>query len=220
LKVKGLVIDMDGTLTKFNLDYKAARRRALEELEKLGLRTPDMSDEISLYILLDKLKENLEPDKFQKLRTTCYRYFEEMEVKAAKEAVLYPGAADTLHELRSRMLKLGLVTNNSRAGTMMTLNRFNLSPIFDAIVTRDDCEEMKPAAAPILKVLAAMTVPPEATLLVGDGVIDILAARAAGIRSAAVTPSPFPIQRTLNAEPDYLLGSVNDLLQLLDELDN
>ena len=115
-----------------------------------------MTEEISLYILLNKLKENLEPDKFQNLRTTCYRFFEEMEVKAAKEAVLYPGAADTLHELRSRRLKLGLVTNNSRAGTMLTLDRFNLSPIFDAIVTRDDCDEMKPAAAPILKILTEM----------------------------------------------------------------
>jgi beta-phosphoglucomutase-like phosphatase (HAD superfamily) len=36
LKVKAVIIDMDGTITKFNLDYISARRKALEELEKLS----------------------------------------------------------------------------------------------------------------------------------------------------------------------------------------
>ena len=211
---------MDGTITKFNLDYKAARQRALMELEKRGLLTPDMTTDISLYVLLDRLRANMEPEKFLTLRTTCYGFFEEMELKAAGQVTLQPGAVETLRALKSKPLKLGLVTNNSRTGTDLTLNRLNLSGIFDEIVTRDDCDEMKPAAAPVLKILAALNVPAEASILVGDGVIDILAAKAAGIRSAAVTPDPFPLKRTLNAEPDYLLGSLRDLPALIDLLNS
>ena len=77
---------------------------------------------------------------------------------------------------------------------------------------------MKPAAAPILKILTELGVPPEAAILVGDGVVDISAARAAGVRSVAVTTGPFPIERILNAQPDYLLTSVNDLPTLVEEL--
>jgi HAD superfamily hydrolase (TIGR01509 family) len=218
LKLKAVIIDMDGTITRFNLDYRAARQRALDELERNGLRTPEMSTEVSLYVLLDKMKASMERDRFLALRSTCYSYFEEMELKAAKGVTLYPGATETLQELRSRSLKLGLVTNNSRAGTNLTLSRLNLIGLFDAVVTRDDSDEMKPAAAPILKILAALYVSPEESILVGDGVIDILAAKAAGVLCAAVTPDPFPIQRTLKAEPDYLLGSVNDLPTLIDML--
>jgi HAD superfamily hydrolase (TIGR01549 family) len=218
LKLEAIVIDMDGTITKFNLNYMAARRRALDELERLGLRTPDMNEEVSLWVVLNKLRERLKPEEFRKLRAKLYVFFEEMEVKAAQDVSLYPGAVRALRELRSKPLKLGLVTSNSRSGTDLTLKRLNLQPFFDAVVTRDDCEEMKPAAAPILKILAELDVSPEAAVLVGDGVMDILAARAAGIRSAAVTTGPFPLERIIKAEPDYLLGSVNDLPALVEKL--
>jgi HAD superfamily hydrolase (TIGR01549 family) len=154
-----------------------------------------------------------------KLRSIFYKFFEEMEVKAAEDVVLYPGAADTLRELRSKSLKLGLVTNNSRAGTDLTLKRLSLQAIFDAVVTRDDCDEMKPASAPILKILGELKVSREAAILVGDGVLDISAAKAAGVRSVAVATGPFSIERILKAEPDFLLGSVNDLPLLIEQLD-
>ena len=219
MKLEGIIIDMDGTITKFNLDYAAARRRTLNELERLGLRTPDMNEQSSLYLMLNKLRDQLEREKFLTIRTTLYRFFEEMELAAAKNATLYPGAEETLRKLRSKPLKLGLVTNNSRTGTELTLRRLKLQASFDAIITRDDCEEMKPAKAPIVKILEKLNVAPEAAILVGDGALDIMAAKAAGVRSVAVSTGPFPIERILNAEPDYLLGSVNDLPTLIERLD-
>jgi HAD superfamily hydrolase (TIGR01549 family) len=209
---------MDGTITKFNLDYAAARRRVLEELEKRGLRTAEMDEQVSLWVVLGKLQSGLEPEEFRKLRAIFYRYFEEMEVKAAHDVTIFPGAVDVLRELRSKSLKLGLVTNNSKSGTDLTLNRLKIQHLFDAIVTRDDCEEMKPAAAPILKILTELSVPTNEAILVGDGVMDVMAARAAGIRSVAVTTGPFPLARLLKAEPDYVLSSVNDLPSLVEKL--
>ncbi len=220
MKLKGIVIDMDGTITKFNLDYQSARLRTLNELDRLGLRTPEMNNDVALWVVLGKLQEKLKPEEFRKLRATFYGFFEEMEVKAAHGVTLYPGAVDTLKELRRKSLKIGLLTNNSRAGTDLTLKRLNLQPLFDIVVTRDDCDEMKPAAAPILKVLAELGVSREAAILVGDGVMDIMTARAAGIRSVAVTTGPFPVERLLKAQPDYLLGSINDLPALVEKLDN
>ena len=219
MKVKAIVIDMDGTITKFNLDYMAARRRALDELEKLGLRTPDMTDQVNLFVILQELKDKCEPEKFSKLRSTFYDFFKEMELKAAEDVSIYPGAEKTLQELRARHLKIGLVTNNSRAGTELTLKRHHLEPFFDAVVTRDDCEEMKPASAPIKKILAQLGVSTEAAILVGDGVMDIMAAKAAGLLSVAVCTGPFPIERILKAEPDYLLASVNELPMLVELLE-
>ena len=210
---------MDGTITRFNLDYMAARRKFLDELEHRGLRAPDIVEEASLYVVLDKLRERMPLEDFRKLRATFYKYFEEMELRAARDVTLYPGVEKTLAQLRARRLKLGLVTNNSRAATTLTLQRLNLQSAFDAVVTRDDCDQMKPASAPVLKTLTELNISPEATILVGDGVVDVLAAKAAGIRSVAVTPNPFPLQRLLNAQPDYLLGSINDLPTLIKQLD-
>jgi HAD superfamily hydrolase (TIGR01509 family) len=211
---------MDGTITRFNLDYMSARRKALEELERLNLRSPEMSEQLSLFLILKKIKEKLDPEAFLRLRKKVYDILEDMEVRAAREVVLYPGAVETIRELRGRGLKIGLVTNNGRVGTEMTLNRYGLGGLFDAVVTRDDSDEMKPEAYPVLKVLEIMHASPEETVLVGDGVIDIMAAKAAGLVAAVAVPTgPFTSTRLIEAEPDYLLGSVNDLPLLIEWLE-
>ncbi len=216
--IKAIVMDMDGTITKFNLDYMEARRRALQELENMHLRTPEMTEQLSLYLVLKKLKDSLDAQGFANLRRTFYNLLEEMELKAAQEVTLYPGAVETLQKLRGRGLKIGIVTNNGRVGTKLTLKRYELGSYFDAVVTRDDCEEMKPDSGPVLKVLKEMHVSPEEAILVGDGVMDVMAARAAGLPSVAVATGPFSNERLLKVEPDYLLASVNDLPLLLELL--
>jgi phosphoglycolate phosphatase-like HAD superfamily hydrolase len=57
-------------------------------------------------------------------------------------------------------------------------------------------------------------------ILVGDGVMDIMAAKAAGVPSVAVTTGPFTSGRLLEAEPDFLLASINDLPTLIDSLNS
>jgi HAD superfamily hydrolase (TIGR01509 family) len=218
LKIKAIVVDMDGTITNFNLDYMNTRRRILKDLDKSNLRTPDMTEQLSLYIILGKLKDSVDVNDFGTLRRRIYGYLEEMELKAAKEVTLYPGAVDALQKLRNSSMKIGLVTNNGRKGTELTLKRFGLAGFFDAVATRDDCENMKPAPDQILKVLAEMHATSDETVLIGDGVMDILAARAAGIQSVAVATGPFATGRLLEAEPDYLLGSINDLPTLIELL--
>jgi len=220
LKIKAVVLDMDGTITKFNLDFMDARRRALREIDKLNLRTPDLTEQISLYMILGKLKQKADPEIYESIRRKVYSILEEMEHRAAAEVTLYPGALDTLRKLRDSSLKIGLVTNNGRKGTDLTLKRHNLRIFFEVVVTRDDCENMKPAPDPVLKVLDEMRVSSGEAILVGDGVMDIMAAKAAGVPSVAVTTGPFTGGRLLEAEPDFLLASINDLPTLIDSLNS
>jgi HAD superfamily hydrolase (TIGR01509 family) len=211
-------MDMDGTITKFNLDFMSFRRRALKELEKMNLRTPDMTDQLSLSVILGKLKGKVDAETFRGIRTQIYSMIEEIELRAATEVTLYPGAIDTLQKLRNNSMKIGLVTNNGRKGTELTLSRYRLENLFDAVATRDDCDNMKPAAEPVLKVLTELNVASSEAVLIGDGVMDIMAAKAAGIRSVAVATGPFKSDLLLKAEPDYVLGSINDLPTLIELL--
>ena len=218
MKPRAVIFDMDGTITRFNIDYVGMRRAALAEVEKMNLRTPDMTEQLYLYFILQKIKATADAQTYETLRKRLFRRLEDIELKAAREVTLYPGVVETLRELRNRQIKLGLVTNNGRAGTNLTLDRCGISTLFEVIVTRDDCQEMKPDAAPIIKVLEEIKAGVEEALLVGDGIMDIIAAKAVGLRSAAVPTGPSQIQRLLETEPDYILGSINDLLNLIDLL--
>ena len=219
MELKAIVLDMDGTITNFNIDYMEARRVALDLLAETNLRTPDMNEQFSIYLILKRLKVTLDADTYASLRKRLYRLLEGVETKAAREVTIYPGVLETLDRLQKRALKLGLVTNNGRVGTNLTLSRLGLSNFFTAVVTRDDCEEMKPDAGPVREVLRELSVEVENTILVGDGVMDIEAARATGVSSVAVATGPFSGERIIKAGPDYLLGSVNDVPQLVQLLD-
>ena len=218
LTLSAVVFDLDGTITRFNIDYLGARHKILTELEKMNLKTSDMTTESSIYSLLKILRSRLEAQTYEKLRRKFYRLLEDMETKAAQEVVLYPGARETLRNIHERDLKMGLVTNNGRVGAGLTLKRFGLEGFFGAIVTRDDCEEMKPDAGPVRKVLAKLNSRVEDAVLVGDGAIDVLAAKAAKLRSIAVGTGPLDVDRLLRTEPDYLLGSIRDLPNLIELL--
>jgi pyrophosphatase PpaX len=164
------------------------------------------------------LKSKVDAETFRGIRTQIYNMIEEIELRAATEVTLYPGAVDTLRKLRSHSMKIGLATNNGRKGTELTLSRYRLENLFDAVVTRDDCDNMKPAAEPVLKVLTELNVTSSEAVLIGDGVMDVMAAKAAGIRSVAVATGPFKSDLLLKAEPDYILGSINDLPTLIELL--
>lgn len=216
MRLRAVVFDLDGTITRFNIDYVGMRRAALVELDKMNLRTPEMTEQMYLYLILQKVKTTADAQTYERLRKRLYERLEDIEIKAAREVTLYPGVEETLRELRNRHIKLGLVTNNGRAGTSLTLDRFGIRTLFDAIVTRDDCREMKPEAAPIMQVLAELNAQIEETILVGDGVMDMIAAKAVGLCSAAVATGPSSMQHLLQTEPDYVLASINDLLELLE----
>jgi HAD superfamily hydrolase (TIGR01509 family) len=164
------------------------------------------------------LKGKVDGETFREVRRKMYSMIEEMELKGATEVELYPGAVATLRKLRANSIKIGLVTNNGRRGTDLTLSRYELLDLFDAVVTRDDCDDMKPAAEPVSRVLSKLDVATDEAILVGDGIMDIMAAKAAGVRSAAVATGPFKSGLLLKAEPDYVLGSINDLPTLVELL--
>ncbi len=220
MRVRAVVLDMDGTITRFNLDYMGARRKVLLELEKAKLRTPEMTEQQSIYLMLKSLKQKLDEKTFADLQASFYVLLEEMEVNAAKDVELYPGAIEVLRKLRASPLRIGLVTNNGRTGTSLTLNRYNLTSFFDVIVTRDDCDEMKPDPGPVRKILEDLNASPEESIMVGDGTIDILAAKAAGVPSVAVATGPFSHDRLVQLSPDYILGSVNELPSLIEALNS
>lgn len=100
------------------------------------------------------------------------------EARAVALGALRPGASELLEFLRSRGIKRVLVTNNSRESAEAILAKTGLS--FDLVCTRDD-NPMKPAAAAFLEPLARLGVLPTEAVVLGDSLLDLIAAHEAGI---------------------------------------
>jgi len=218
--VKAILTDMDGTFTRFNLDYMWMRRAALELLDEAGLRRPNFSDQMSIYAMLKELRGTVSETRYSEIKKRIYDRVERIETIAAEEAELMPGASEALNELKQMNKIVVVVTNNGRFGAERTIERLGLVGIFDGIVTRDDVDELKPDPGIVHKALGLAHASADEAILIGDAVIDIVAARAASVRSVAVPTGPFPIARLLQEEPDFIISSFLEVPELVRRLDN
>lgn len=218
--MKAILTDMDGTFTKFNLDYMRMRRSALRLLDEVGLMRPNFSDQMNIYAMLSQLRGTINTDRFNEIKKRIYAMVDKIEAEAAEQVQLILGAREALEELKQMKKKIVVVTNNGRRGTDRTLDRLDLGGVFDGVVTRDDSDVLKPDPGIVLKALSLARVNADDAILVGDSIIDIRAARAASVRSVAVSTGPFPAARLLEEEPDFIVSSFLEVPGLVRRLDN
>ena len=215
MKVSAVILDMDGTLTRFNLNSREVKKKLIKEMEQVNVRGANMSENSTIVVLLKQMKEGLDSENYARFRGRLYDLLEQMEVKAAGEAILHPGVLDTLRTLEDRKLRMGLVTSNSRRGTDLTLEHLRLRGFFESVVTRDDCPEMKPDPTPLSMAVKELDVRADETIFVGDSIMDILAASNAGVRSVAVASGSASVEQLIQQKPDYILASLTELPNLI-----
>ena len=99
---------------------------------------------------------------------------------------LYPGVRETLDALTKRALPMAVVTNKPSAFVAPILEALAIARYFPFALGGDALPRKKPHPMPLLHACERLGVPPERTVMVGDSSNDILAAKAAGMRSVGV----------------------------------
>lgn len=151
----------------------------------------------------------------QALVETLVRVYREHNLKHHDQLIrCFPGASETVAALRARGYLLGVVTSKSRLTAELSMARCRLSEYMSATITLEDVTAHKPDPAPLLVALRRLGRRSEEALYLGDSTLDILAARAAGLRSAAALWGAFPRAELLALTPDYALESVEQLLDV------
>ncbi len=156
---RGVIFDMDGTITKPVLDFGVIR-------QETGILKGDLIDEI----------DRLDPAE----RAKAWAVVERHETAALEQVELQDGAADLLARCRRAGLKTGLLTRNLRKSADSICRRFGLE--FDAVVTREQ-RPVKPHPDAVVRMLEQWRLPGAAVLVVGDYIHDIECGRTAGCRT-------------------------------------
>lgn len=102
-------------------------------------------------------------------------------------SVSYPGVEAMLTHLRDAGIKLGAITNRSARTSVRTLERAELVRFFDVILSFEDMPRAKPEPDGLLLALERLGVTPEHAVMVGDTDNDILAGKAAGMRTVGIS---------------------------------
>lgn len=208
--VEAAIFDLDGTLVDsvelIVESFKHATRVVL------GRELPYESLIANVGKPLREQMEIIDPQRTDEL-VRVYREFNHREHD--RMLTLYAGVADLLAQLQERGIRVGLVTSKSRATTWMAFETTGIEPMLDAIVCAEDTERNKPFADPILRALQMLGVEPEVTCYVGDSPYDLQAARAAGVRSVAVTWGVFEESALRAQGPDRVVRNMRELAAVL-----
>lgn len=132
-----------------------------------------------------------------------------------RESLPYPGVLEALQALRERATRLACVTNKPGHFAEPLLESTGLADYLDIIVSGDTLAVMKPDPAPLLHAAEHCGAAPERTVMVGDSIFDIEAARAAGMRSIWLSYGYCHGQDIDAAAPDLRLHRFADILEHL-----
>lgn len=156
-----------------------------------------------------------EPDEalFQK----AYPIFLDLYAEnTSKRSVLYPGVKEGLAYLKSAGYKLGCVTNKAAQFTVPLLRDLGVYNEFEIVISGDDLPVKKPDPGPLLHVAKHFGVAPEQSLMIGDSVSDVKAARAAGFQIVCMSYGYNHGVDIREAKPDAVIDSMAELEGLLE----
>jgi phosphoglycolate phosphatase len=142
-----------------------------------------------------------------------YGALEEMNEDSAQP---FAGASELLHTLHGAGLRTAVVTNKQHRFAAALLERLGLSGWIDVVVGGDTCARRKPDPQPLLFACESLQVPPSESLMVGDSVNDVQAARAAGIPIVCVSYGYNEGRDPRTLDCDVLVDSLAELPALLD----
>jgi len=210
--IDAVIFDLDGTLVDSmwiwrEIDIEYLGRYGLELPETLQSEIEGMSfAETAVYF-----KNRFElPDSLEEIM----RNWNEMAwEKYAKEVPLKPGAKEFLDLCKSRGIKLGIATSNSRELAQNVADVHGLHDYFDCIMTGSDVEKGKPAPDIYLAVASQMDVEPSKCLVFEDICHGITAGLAAGMSVCAVEDAYSAPQR--NAKQKLAHYYINDYTEIV-----
>jgi phosphoglycolate phosphatase len=129
---------------------------------------------------------------------------------------LYPGVSEGLSYLKQAGFRLGCVTNKAEQFTVPLLKDLGIHDIFEVVVSGDTLPKKKPDPMPLLHAAEVMGVTPEQSMMLGDSMSDVKAARAAGFQIICMSYGYNHGEDIRDYNPDAVIDSMAELRGLLE----
>lgn len=213
------LFDLDGTLVDTAPDLGRALNVSLQNAGLPGVTEAQARGWIghgakfSLTQALDHHGVTLDPAAVDTLLNNFLDHYAD---HVAELSTPYPGVIDTLDTLRESGKKLAVVTNKPTRFTLPLLSMLSLDGYFQSVVCGDTAALPKPAPDPILLCLEQLGVTASCSLMVGDSMTDIDAAKAAKLDVACYRDGYNHGIDVVTLEPTLVFNRMTEILSVSD----
>lgn len=205
------LFDMDGTLVKFKLDFEHLKRVTRKILEDKGIY---LEVKGSLIETLKELRpEFAKEDEYTDFVKGIENIIVKHELEASEKAEAFPYSVELLNTLKSKGKNIGIITRNSKAASMKTLEVSGLMKYLDVIVTREDVAKVKPDPEHVEVAIKFLEKRAEDTVVIGDHKYDISSGKRAGCFTIGIL-SGVSSEELLN-EADLIVSSLEEIISFL-----
>jgi phosphoglycolate phosphatase len=226
--IRGILFDKDGTLFDFMATWGGWTRALLADLALASGADPDTLGRAVGYDLAsgaftpdspiiahtpEEIAETLLPHLPGSSPVALVGRMNALSA-AAPMAPAVP-LAPLLTDLRSRGLRIGLATNDAEAPARAHLAQAGIAELFDFVAGWDSGHGAKPGIGQLAAFAQAFALAPAEVVMVGDSRHDLIAGRAAGMRSVGVLTG-LAVQADLAPLADAVLPDIGHLPRWLD----
>jgi len=134
----------------------------------------------------------------------------------SKRSCLYPGVTEALEFLKGTGVKIGCVTNKAAQFTLPIIKDLGIADYFEIVVCGDTLAKKKPDPLPLLHSAEQLGVKPEMSLMLGDSMSDVKAARAAGFDIICMSYGYNHGEDIHESNPDAVVDSMDEIKTLID----
>jgi len=218
-KPKMVLIDVDGTL----VDSVPDLAYCVDEMLKAIDMMPHGEAEVRHWVgngverlVRRALIGQLDGEPDEALFAKAYPIFMDLyKDNTSKRSRLYPGVKEGVDYLQNAGFILGCVTNKAEEFTHPLLKDLGLFDYFESIVSGDTLDKKKPDPMPLLYSAEKLGVSPEESLMLGDSISDVKAARAAGFQIICMSYGYNHGVDIHESNPDAVIDSMVELKALL-----
>lgn len=206
-----IIFDLDGTLIDSLEDLAAATNHMLTSLG----RKPVGLEQVRGYVGQGarRLVERAMPvATAEEIEIGINIFLTYNEAHIVDRTRLYPGAMETLAELRKAGMTMAVVSNKNVALCRKVLSTLDADGFFATVIGADSTALRKPSPEPLLMVLRKLGVAADRALMVGDSINDIAAGNAAGIATVGCTFGYGDMTELEDAT--WRIGSIPELLEV------
>ena len=212
-KIKGIFLDLDGTIVDSTGAYIEAARIAFHAL---GKKTPETKVLLEIPKRIEQrltINDITHGDTKEFMQVYLKAYYSVTEAKTK----LMPNVSKTLQTLSGRS-KLALITMRHCPNQVIQkeLDYFGIAKYFTHIVTAMDTSKPKPSPEALIRCIEALDLEMCDCVIAGDSVNDVRAGKAAGARTVALLSWLFQREELVKECPDLILPDITALPKFIE----
>ena len=212
-KIDLMVFDFDGTLVYSGDDLANSVNYTLKQL---GVPVSDKKKIIEfigdgVIKLIERSLGDGYHDSFDEAMEIFKAHYAEHLLDTT---ILYPGVPDMLEHFKDR--KKLVVTNKLYSYTLKIAEELGITGYFEDIIGFDSASCRKPDPGLLMPLLKEYGAEKTETVVIGDGVNDVLLAKNTGVLSCALLNGLGDRDRLLCLDPDYYCEDISELKELFE----